>query len=286
MMRAALLQLNSSDDPAANLPVTEQMVRDAASDGARLVLTPEITNIVSTSRAHQNSALRIEAEDQTLARLRELAAELGIWISIGSLALKADDPHEDRFVNRQFLVEPSGHIAVRYDKIHMFDVELGGEESYRESSGYRPGTSAMLAEIDDLTFGLTICYDLRFPALYRVLAEAGAGVLTVPSAFTVPTGRAHWEVLLRARAIETGCYVLAAAQWGRHSAGLGRERETWGHSLAVDPWGRVLADAGEGTGVIFAELDPALIRDVRTKLPALANARPFDPPIPADKSKV
>src|SRR5690625_281828 len=257
MMRVGLVQLNVSDDPAANLPITEGFIREAAAEGARLVLTPENTNIISSSRSHQESVLHGEAEDPTLARLRELAAELGIWLSIGSLALKSDDYDDNRFLNRQFLVDPSGVITARYDKIHMFDVDLGGEESYRESEAFRPGAQAVLAPVEEFTLGLTICYDLRFPALYRALAEKGAEVLTVPAAFTVPAGRAHWEVLLRARAIETGSYVLAAAQWGRHQARKGRERDTWGHSLVIDPWGRVLVDGGEGAGVFFASLDPA-----------------------------
>ncbi len=276
-MRAALVQLCASDDPAANLPETERLVREAAAAGAGLVLTPEVTNIVSTSRARQREVLAPEEEDRTLARLREVAVETGTWLSIGSLALLSDDP-DGRFVNRQFLVSPQGGIAARYDKIHMFDVELGGEERYRESAGYRPGERAVLADMDGVRLGLTTCYDMRFPALYRALAEAGAEVLTVPSAFTVPTGRAHWEVLLRARAIETGCFVLAAAQWGTHAATAGRPRETYGHSLAVDPWGRVLADAGEGVGITLVDLDLSLVGDARGKIPALANARQFAAP--------
>ena len=280
-MQAALVQLCSSDDPVANLPVTERLVREAADAGARLVLTPEVTNVVSTSRARQNEVLAREEQDVTLARLRQVVAETGVWLSIGSLALKSDDP-EGRFVNRQFLVAPTGEIAAGYDKIHMFDVDLGGDERYRESAGYRPGERAVLADLDGVRLGLTTCYDMRFPALYLALAEAGAQVLTVPSAFTVPTGRAHWEVLLRARAIETGCFVLAAAQWGTHAAATGRARETYGHSLAVDPWGRVLADAGEGVGVTLVDLDLALVDDARRKIPSLANARPFARPEVAD----
>jgi predicted amidohydrolase len=284
-MRVALVQLNSSDDPAANLPVTERLVREAAAGGARLVLTPEVTNVVSTSRRRQNEVLRREAEDPTLARLREVAAGLDVWLSIGSLSLKADDPGEERFVNRQFLVAPDGRIESRYDKIHMFDVELGGKERYRESAGYRPGDRAVRAKIEvdgeDAHLGLTTCYDMRFPHLYRALAKAGAEVLTVPSAFTVQTGPAHWEVLLRARAIETGCFVLAAAQWGSHAATVGRARETWGHSLAVDPWGRVLADAGEGVGVTLVDLDLGQVRDARRRIPSLSNDRPFAAPEPA-----
>jgi deaminated glutathione amidase len=275
-MRAALVQLCSSDDPVANLPVTERLVREAAAAGARLVLTPEVTNVVSTSRARQNEVLAVEEDDATLARLRAVAAEAGLWLSIGSLALKSNDP-QGRFVNRQFLVAPTGEIAARYDKIHMFDVELGGEERYRESAGYRPGERAVVADMDrdGVRLGLTTCYDMRFPALYRALAEAGAQILTVPSAFTVATGRAHWEVLLRSRAIETGCFVLAAAQSGQHAATAGRARETYGHSLAVDPWGGVLANAGEGTGVTLVELDLSLVDEARRKIPSLANGRSF-----------
>jgi len=207
-----------------------------------------------------------------------VAAELGLWLSLGSLALKSGDA-DGRFVNRQFLIGPNGGIRARYDKIHMFDVELGGEESYRESKGYRPGTEAVTADTPWGRLGLTICYDMRFPVLYRALAEAGALILTVPSAFTVPTGRVHWEVLLRARAIETGCFVVAAAQWGCHAASRGRARETYGHSLAIDPWGTVLADAGEGSGVTHVTLDLDAVADTRAKIPSLANARRFTGPV-------
>jgi predicted amidohydrolase len=276
-LRAALLQLTSSDDPEANLPVTEALIREAAAGGAELILTPEVTNMVSASRARQGAKLALEADDRTLARLRGVAAEFGLWLSLGSLALKSGDP-DGRFVNRQFLIGPDGGIRARYDKIHMFDVELGGDESYRESRGYRPGEQAVTAETPWGGLGLTICYDMRFPALYRALAEAGATILTVPSAFTVPTGRAHWEVLLRARAIETGCFVLAAAQWGTHAATQGRARETWGHSIAIDPWGRVLADAGEGMGVTHVTLDLDAVAKTRAKIPSLANARCFTRP--------
>ena len=276
-MKAALVQICASDDPAANLPKTEALIRQAADDGADLVLTPEVTNIVSASRTRQTEVLSLQDDDATLARLREVSAQTGIWLSIGSLALKSGD-EDGRFVNRQFLIGPDGAITATYDKIHMFDVELGGEESYRESKGYRPGERAVLADTPFGQIGLTICYDMRFPALYRALAEAGARVLTVPSAFTVPTGRAHWETLLRARAIETGCFVLAAAQWGTHTATRGRVRETYGHSLAVDPWGRVLADAGEGTGVTLVDLDLDQVDQTRAKVPSLANARSFSGP--------
>ena len=276
-LRAALIQLNSSDDPEANLPETERLIRQAAAQGAELVLTPEVTNIVSASRTVQNRRLALEDDDATLARLRDVIAGLGIWLSLGSLALMSGDA-DGRFVNRQFLIGADGAIQARYDKIHMFDVELGGSESYRESKGYRPGGQAVAADTPWGKLGLTTCYDMRFPVLYRSLAEAGAAILTVPSAFTVTTGPAHWEVLLRARAIETGCFVLAAAQWGSHAASRGRARETHGHSIAIDPWGRVLADAGAGVGVTHVTLDLDAVAQTRAKIPSLANARPFAPP--------
>jgi predicted amidohydrolase len=276
-MRAALLQLCSGDDPAANLPVTEALLREAAAGGAELALTPECTNIVSSSRERQREVLAVEAEDPTLARLAAVAGELGLWLVIGSLCLKSGAP-DGRFVNRSFLVGPDGVVRARYDKIHMFDVELAGGESYRESAAFRPGDAAVVAEAAGVTLGLTVCYDLRFPRLYRDLAQAGAQVLTVPSAFTVPTGRAHWHVLLRARAIETGCFVLAPAQAGRHAASTGKPRETYGHSLAVGPWGEVLAEAGDGVGVTFADLDPAEVARVRGMVPSLGHDRAYRRP--------
>jgi deaminated glutathione amidase len=276
-MRAALLQLCSGDDPAANLPVTEALLREAAAGGAELALTPECTNIVSSSRERQREVLAVEAEDPTLARLAAVAGELGLWLVIGSLCLKSGAP-DGRFVNRSFLVGPDGVVRARYDKIHMFDVELAGGESYRESAAFRPGDAAVVAEAAGVTLGLTVCYDLRFPRLYRDLAQAGAQVLTVPSAFTVPTGRAHWHVLLRARAIETGCFVLAPAQAGRHAASTGKPRETYGHSLAVGPWGEVLAEAGDGVGVTFANLDPAEVARVRGMVPSLGHDRAYRRP--------
>ncbi|SFB11612.1 hypothetical protein SAMN05421688_2993 [Poseidonocella pacifica] len=267
-MRAALLQLNVTDDPLANLPVTRDLVVRAASQGATFVLTPEVTNCLSSSRAHQNDVLRPEDEDATLAGLREAAAAHGIWLLIGSLALKTDDA-DGRFANRSFLIAPDGMIAARYDKIHMFDVAVSETETYRESAGYRPGERAVLAQAGDVALGMTICYDVRFPALYRTLAQAGAEVLAVPSAFSPVTGVAHWESLLRARAIETGSYVLAPAQTGVHSATHGRERSTYGHSLAVSPWGEVLADGGEAPGVIMVEIDPEQVAEARARIPSL-----------------
>lgn len=276
-MRVALVQLSSGDDPAANLPVTEALLREAAAGGAELALTPECTNIVSASRTRQARLLRPEAEDATLARLRKLAAELRLWILAGSLCLKAAD-EEGRFVNRSLLLGPDGAVRGRYDKIHMFDVTLADGESYRESAAFRPGGAAVLADAGGLRLGLTVCYDMRFPHLYRDLGKAGAEAIAVPSAFTVPTGRAHWHVLLRARAIETGAYVLAPAQSGRHAATEGRARETYGHSLAVGPWGEVLLDMGEGPGVGFVELDPAEVAAARARIPALGHDRPYAGP--------
>lgn len=276
-MRVALLQLCSGEDPAANLAVTEDLVRRAAAGGATLILTPEVTNIVSASRAHQARVLTTEESDPTLARLRLVAAELGIWLLIGSLALKTGDA-DGLFANRSFLIGPGGAIAARYDKIHMFDVELPDGETYRESSGFRPGTCAVLAEASGVTLGLSICYDMRFARLYRDLAQAGARILTVPAAFTVPTGRAHWHALLRARAIETGCFVLAPAQTGTHAATQGKPRRTYGHSLAVGPWGEILADGGEEVGVTFADLDLAQIERARAMVPALRHDRAYDLP--------
>ncbi|MEM6663411.1 MAG: carbon-nitrogen hydrolase family protein [Pseudomonadota bacterium] len=276
-MKAGLIQITASDDPVANLPVTEALIREAAANGADIAFTPEVTNIVSASRTRQKEMLATEAEDRTLDALQMLAADLGIWISIGSLALLSGDD-DGRFVNRQFLIAGDGRVVAKYDKIHMFDVELGGEESYRESKGYRPGNEAVIAETPWGRFGLTTCYDMRFPSLYRALAEAGAKVLTAPSAFTVPTGKAHWHVLLRARAVETGSFVIASAQWGTHAAVRGRVRQTYGHSLVVNPWGEVIADAGEGTGVTMVDIDLEEADASRRKIPALMNAREFSAP--------
>jgi predicted amidohydrolase len=276
-MRAALVQMCSSDVPAENLSQAERLIREAAAGGAALVLTPEVTNIMSASRARQDAVLEPEGSDPTLARLRTVAAETGVWLLIGSLALKTDDP-DGRFANRSFLIAPDGSVTARYDKIHMFDVDLDGGESYRESAGFRPGERAVVAQAAGATLGLSVCYDLRFAYLYRALAQAGAQVLTVPAAFTVPTGQAHWHVLLRARAIETGCFVLAPAQAGTHPTSAGAVRRTFGHSLAVAPWGEVLADGGEEPGVTLVDLDLGAIERARTRVPALRHDRTFAGP--------
>ena len=216
-MKAALIQITASDDPAANLAVTQGFIADAAAEGAEFILTPEVTHCVSASRTRQKEVLRREEEDESLPAFRAQAKELGVWLLIGSLAVKTDDA-DGRFANRSFLIGPDGEIAARYDKIHMFDVEVSPEETYRESAGYRPGDRAVVADTAFGRVGLSICYDIRFPRLYLALAEAGARILTVPAAFSPVTGKAPWETLLRARAIETGCFVLAPAQTGPHDA--------------------------------------------------------------------
>jgi len=277
-MRAALLQITSSDDPARNLEMVRGMVADAVEAGANWVLTPEVTNCVSASRSHQKSVLSGETDDRVLAGLREEADRHGIFLLVGSLALLAETSGEAPFVNRSFLIAPDGTIRARYDKIHMFDVDISETETYRESAAFRPGSRAVLADAGDLVVGLTICYDVRFPALYRRLAAAGATVLTVPAAFSRVSGEAHWETLLRARAIETGCYVLAPAQTGEHPVSEGRPRASHGHSLAVDPWGRVLLDGGEVPGVHLVDLDCDLVTECRRRIPSLTHGRPFEGP--------
>jgi predicted amidohydrolase len=276
-MRAALVQLTVSDDPAENLPRTLAALRQAADGGADLILTPECTNLLSSDRAWQAQVLREEDGDPTLAALRR--AVPGRWLLIGSLGVKSGEA-DGRFANRSFLIAPDGAIAARYDKIHMFDVNLSETEVFRESAAYRPGGRAVLAATPLARIGMTVCYDLRFAHLYRRLAQAGAQVLTVPAAFNHITGAAHWEVLLRARAIETGCFVLAPAQTGFHPehAGRGKGRRTHGHSLAVAPWGEVLADGGTGPGVTFVDLDLAAVEAARHRVPALSHDRDFAGP--------
>lgn len=277
MLRAGLIQLCASDDPKANLPVTLDFIDQAARAGAQLILTPEVTNCVSQSRARQMSVLKHERDDETLAAMQRRAAQLGIWLLIGSLALKTSDP-DRRFANRSFLISPQGRIVAHYDKIHMFDVQVSPGEIYNESTGYRPGVRAVLAETDVARIGMTICYDLRFPHLFRELAKAGAQILTVPSAFSRVTGAAHWQVLLQARAIETGCFVLAPAQSGLHSAAAGKPRRTWGHSLAISPWGEILADGGTKAGVTMVDLDLEEVDAARARIPSLTHDRPIEGP--------
>jgi predicted amidohydrolase len=276
-MRAALLQLNVSDDPAENLPRTLELLREAQAGGAGFILTPECSNGLSSNRMRQRAVFRLEEADLTLAELREEAARLKIWLLIGSLGLLTGDA-DGRFANRSFLIGPDGGVAARYDKIHMFDVNVSETEIYRESAGYRPGDRAVIAEAPFGRIGMTVCYDLRFPQLYRRLAQAGAEILTVPAAFNHITGAAHWEVLLRARAIETGCYVLAPAQCGFHPETEGRGRRTHGHSLAVAPWGEVLVDGGTEPGISHVDIDLAKVAEARARIPSLAHDRTFAGP--------
>lgn len=276
-MRAALVQLTVTDDPAENLPVTLSHIATAAAGGAGFVLTPECTNALSSNRDRLRSLLHPEETDPTLAALRDAAAKHGLWLLVGSLGLRTQD-EDGRFANRSFLIGPDGGIAARYDKIHMFDVNVSETEVYRESAGYRPGNRAVLAEAPFAKIGMTVCYDVRFPHLYRRLAQSGAQILTVPAAFNHITGAAHWETLLRARAIETGCFVLAPAQTGFHPEHEGKGRRTHGHSLVIAPWGEVLADAGTDPGVTFVDLDLTEVAKARARIPSLTHDRAFTGP--------
>jgi len=266
VIRAAIIQMRSGRDMARNVQDAAELIRQAKAQGAEFIATPEMTNILEPDRPRLRALARPEAEDESAARFSDLARELGVWLNIGSLALKGTG---NRLVNRSLLLAPDGSIAARYDKIHLFDVDLPNGESLRESHAYEAGSSAVLVETAIAPVGLTICYDMRFPHLYRALAKAGAKLFTVPSAFTVPTGKAHWHVLLRARAIETGSFVLAAAQGGLHESG----RETYGHSLIVSPWGEVLAEAGTDPGVVMAAVDLAEADQARARIPALSHDR-------------
>lgn len=265
--KAGLVQMCSGADPERNARDAARLIRKAAGAGAKLVLTPEMTGLFESRGARMRKLALPERDDPSLQALPKLAKELGIWLVIGSLPVRVS---RDWIANRSYLVSDQGEIAATYDKIHMFDVNLGPDLRIRESRTYRAGDQAVVAKTPFGVLGMSVCYDLRFPYLYRRLAEKGAGILAVPSAFTVPTGKAHWQVLVRARAIENGAFVLAPAQAGRHADG----RETFGHSLAVDPWGRVLADGGaKKTNVVVADIDPAMIREARRKIPSLKHTR-------------
>lgn len=276
-MKVALFQMTSSDVVEHNIDAVLDALRHAARDGADWFLTPEVTNCLSTSRARQRDVLAVEAEDATLKCVQDSAKDLGINVLIGSLALKSEKDGAP-FVNRSILVDRKGDVVARYDKIHMFDVEISQTETYHESDGYEAGDRAVLGHVDGVPVGLTICYDVRFPALYRTLALAGAKVITVPAAFSPETGVAHWETLLRARAIETGCYIIAPAQTGTHSATKGRQRKTYGHGMVVDPWGQVILDAGTEPGVSFVDIDLDLVDDSRRRVPSLEGGREFKGP--------
>lgn len=278
--RAALVQLRAGRVIADNLEAAEALIRQAARGGAHYIQTPENTALMELEPALVLRQVEPEAQSMPLARFRALAAELQVWLHLGSLGIKID---ETRIANRSFLIDPKGVIAARYDKLHMFDVDLPGGESYRESDYYGPGAKAVLAQFSPggcpVQLGMTICYDLRFPGLYRALAKAGANVIAIPAAFTKQTGMAHWHVLLRARAIETCCFLFAATQGGLHENG----RETFGHSMIIAPWGEILAEAGEDPGVIFADIDLALVREMRSRIPSLDHDRSFDIEIAGEK---
>jgi predicted amidohydrolase len=276
-MRIALIQLTVTDDPVANLAATLGFVRQAHAEGAEFILTPECTNGLWSNRAAQKAMLRLEEDDATLAALRDEAGKLGVWLLIGSLALLTGDS-DGRFANRSFLIRPDASIAARYDKIHMFDVNVSETEVYRESAAFRPGSQAVIAQTPFAPIGMTVCYDVRFATLYRKLAQGGAQIITVPAAFNHITGAAHWETLLRARAIENGAFVLAPAQTGFHAEADGKGRRTYGHSLAIAPWGEVLADGGTEPGVTLVDLDLTQVADARGRVPSLQHDRGFDVP--------
>ena len=267
-MRAAIFQMTSGIDPAANANAMTDMIARAAGEGADIVFTPEMAGYLDRDRQRAAATLRSEADDPVLVQVREAAAKHGLWVHIGSLPLK-DERADGRWTNRSFMIDAAGQVRARYDKIHLFDVDLDTGERWRESAVYGPGERVVAVDTPWARMGMTVCYDMRFPDLYRALTNAGASVLLMPAAFTVPTGQAHWHILLRARAIEAGCFVIAAAQTGRHADG----RETYGHSLIVDPWGDVLLDMGAESSLALAEIDLGRIEGVRAKVPALANRR-------------
>jgi predicted amidohydrolase len=266
--RAALVQLCSGRDVDRNVTDAVALIREAAAGGAQYVQTPEVTTLMELETAKLFAAVEPEDGNRALQTFRDLAADLKIWLHIGSMPVKVA---ADKIANRAYVLSPDGAIAATYDKIHMFDVDLPNGESYRESKNYRPGDKAVVAALPWGGLGLAICYDLRFPQLFRALAKSGAKFLTVPAAFTKVTGEAHWHTLLRARAIESQCFVFAAAQGGRHEHG----RDTYGHSLIISPWGQILAEGGVQPGVIFADVDLQAIEDARSRVPSLGHDRPF-----------
>jgi predicted amidohydrolase len=271
---AACIQITSGTDVQENLTVTTDLIRQAAAAGADFIATPEVTNMLEPNKAAAREKAQFQEDDITLASFRNLADKTGKWILAGSLVIKT--PEEDRLANRSFLIRPDGSIAAQYDKIHMFDVELQNGESHKESRAYAPGNQAVVAETEWGAVGMTVCYDVRFSSLYHSLATSGAQVLTVPAAFTATTGRAHWHVLLRARAIENGAFVIAPAQCGWHS----EKRQTYGHSLIIDPWGKILAEAEEEPGFILADIDLDEVTRRRQQIPNLKNTRDFELVLP------
>lgn len=273
-MRIALLQMTAGVDPQANAATLVGAVQQAADEGANMLFTPEMSGCLDRDKARSANNIVIEAQDPVLQAVRQAARGAGLWVQLGSLAIAGEDGETKRR-NRAFLIDDTGEIRARYDKIHLFDVDLPSGESWRESSSYVAGTQPVLAQTPWGKLGLSICYDLRFPDLYRALSNAGAEIIAVPAAFTVPTGEAHWEVLLRARAIESAAFVIAAAQVGQHEDG----RRTYGHSLVIDPWGTVLLDAGAQSGLFTLDLPMARVADIRMRLPALRHRRPIGEPL-------
>lgn len=270
VFKAACIQMRSTMSVAENASAAEVLIREAAASGASYVLTPEMTNLLVRDRQALLDAIRIEDEDPSLVMFRRLAAELKIWIHIGSMAILIDS---ETVANRGFLIAPDGSIRARYDKIHMFDVDLANGESWRESRTYRPGETTVVVDLPWLKLGMAICYDVRFPQIFRIQSRAGAGLLTVPAAFTRQTGEAHWHVLLRSRAIENSAFVMAAAQGGHHADG----RDTYGHSMIVDPWGKIIAEAEHDEPcVVVGEIDPAACDIARGRIPVLLNERAFE----------
>ena len=267
----ANVQTNSKRDPQDNIREVSALIREAKAKGADLIVTPEVVGMIEPKRELGLAKAKPEETHEVLAAFRALAAELGVWLLIGSISIKVA---EDKMANRQFLIDDSGNIVARYSKIHMFDVQVGDGQTYRESNTYRAGEEAVVVETPWCKLGLSICYDIRFPYLYRDLAKAGAEVIVTPAAFTKVTGEAHWHVLQRARAIENGVFIVTAAQTGEHAEG----RQTYGHSLVVDPWGRVLSDAGEDVGVTLAEIDLSEVEKARAKVPSLTHDRSYDGP--------
>jgi predicted amidohydrolase len=269
----ALFQSTTGTDPLANARAIEQAIAEAAGGGAEMLFTPEMSGLLDRDSVRAAKSLRAEGEDDVLAACREAARRHHIWLHLGSLAVLVDD---GKVANRGFVIDREGEVRARYDKLHLFDVDLPTGESWRESNVYSAGEGVVLINGTPVgKLGLTICYDLRFPGLFARLAESDADIISVPAAFTVPTGKAHWHILLRARAIEAGLFVVAAAQVGRHEDG----RQTFGHSLVVDPWGEVLLDMGEERGVGFADVDLKRISDVRGRIPALNHRRPIPEPV-------
>lgn len=269
-MQIAIHQSCTGIDPAANAHAMLDAIAQAKAGGADMLFTPEMCGLMDRDRKRAAPNLHDEADDPVLDAVRTAAADAGIWVHLGSLAVKGGA--DGRLLNRGFLIDASGVIRARYDKIHLFDVDLPSGESWRESAAYAPGTESVVAQTPFGEIGMSICYDMRFPDLYRAMSNAGAKILSVPAAFTVPTGKAHWHVLLRARAIEAGTFVVAAAQSGKHADG----RSTYGHSLVIDPWGEILLDMGDEIGVGFASIDMARVAEVRARVPALAHRRPID----------